>query len=122
MLDYALMPLRRYADFNGRSRRKEYWSYTLLIIAAVIVLSLIEGVLGMSGMVAGVYGPLTMLLLLGTLVPSLAAGVRRLHDQDKSGWWMLLGLVPLAGLVLLVFFLLEGTRGENRFGPDPKAT
>lgn len=121
MLDYALMPLRRYADFNGRSRRKEYWSYTLLIIAAVIVLSLIEGVLGMSGMVAGVYGPLTTLLLLGTLVPSLAAGVRRLHDQDKSGWWMLLGLVPLAGLVLLVFFLLEGTRGENRFGPDPKA-
>ncbi len=121
MLDYALMPLRRYADFNGRSRRKEYWSYTLLIIAAVIGLSLIEGVLGMSGMVAGVYGPLTTLLLLGTLVPSLAAGVRRLHDQDKSGWWMLLGLVPLAGLVLLVFFLLEGTRGENRFGPDPKA-
>lgn len=75
--------------------------------------------LGMSGMVGGVYGPLTSLVILAAIVPSIAVGVRRLHDQDKSGWFMLLGLIPLVGIVLLVFFCLEGTKGPNQYGPDP---
>jgi uncharacterized membrane protein YhaH (DUF805 family) len=122
MLDWMLMPLRRYADFSGRSRRKEYWMFILGVIIAAVVLSIIEGVLGLSGMVGGVYGPLTLILILGVLVPSIACQVRRFHDQDKSGWFVLLSFIPfIGGLIVLVFMCLEGTRGDNRFGPDPKA-
>ena len=120
-MDYMLMPLRRYAEFSGRSRRKEFWMYTLLMLIAGIVSGAIEGILGINPIVGGVYGPLTTLLLLGTLVPSIAVGIRRLHDLDKSGWWLLLALIPLiGGLVLLFFFVSEGTRGPNQYGPDPK--
>lgn len=120
-IDYMKMPLQRYADFDGRSRRMEYWMFVVGIIGASIVTSIIDGVLGMGGMVGGLYGPLTTLLLLGTLIPSIACVVRRLHDQDKSGWFALLGLIPLVGIVLLVFMFLEGTQGPNQYGPDPKA-
>ncbi|AZI38313.1 hypothetical protein NT2_01_06350 [Caenibius tardaugens NBRC 16725] len=120
-MEWMLLPLKRYADFSGRSRRKEYWMFVLGVFIAAIVLSIIEGIVGLSGMVGGVYGPLTTLFLLGILVPSIAVQVRRFHDQDKSGWFVLLALIPfLGGLAVLVFMCLEGTRGPNRFGPDPK--
>ena len=120
-MEWMLMPLKRYADFSGRSRRKEYWMFVLGVFIAAIVLSIVEGVLGLSGMVGGVYGPLTTILLLGVIIPSIAVQVRRFHDQDKSGWFVLLALIPfIGGLAVLVFMLLEGTRGPNRFGPDPK--
>lgn len=121
MLDYMLMPLRRYAEFSGRSRRKEFWFFVLFVLIGVILLGIIEGALGMAGMVGGVYGPLTTLFYLAILIPYVAVIVRRLHDQDKSGWWALLGLVPIANLVLLVFMFLDGTNGPNQYGPDPKA-
>ena len=120
-LDYMKLPLQRYADFTGRSRRMEYWMFVLGVVCATILTSIIDGILGMGQMIGGVYGPLTTILLLGTLVPSIACAVRRLHDQNKSGWFALLGLIPLANLVLLVFMFLEGTKGENQYGPDPKA-
>jgi uncharacterized membrane protein YhaH (DUF805 family) len=120
MLEWMTLPLKRYADFSGRSRRKEYWFFVLGVWLATIVATIIDSVLGLSGMVFGIYGPLTMLVFLGTFIPSLAVLIRRLHDQDKSGWFALLGLIPLVNLVLLVFMFLEGTRGPNRFGPDPK--
>jgi uncharacterized membrane protein YhaH (DUF805 family) len=121
MLDWALMPLKRYADFSGRSRRKEYWFFALGVFVVAILLSIIEGMAGLSGMVAGAYGPLTAIFFLAIIVPAIAVQVRRFHDQDKSGWWVLIGLVPLiGGLVVLVFMFLEGTKGPNRFGPDPK--
>jgi uncharacterized membrane protein YhaH (DUF805 family) len=120
-MEWMLMPLKRYADFSGRSRRKEYWMFLLGVFIAAILLSIVEGILGLSGMVGGVYGPLTTILLLGVIVPSIAVQVRRFHDQDKSGWFVLLALIPfLGGLAVLVFMCLEGTRGPNRFGPDPK--
>ena len=120
-MEWMLMPLKRYADFSGRSRRKEYWMFVLGVFIAAIVLSIVEGILGLSGMVGGVYGPLTTILLLGVIIPSIAVQVRRFHDQDKSGWFVLLALIPfIGGLAVLVFMLLEGTRGPNRFGPDPK--
>ena len=120
-MDYMLMPLKRYADFSGRSRRKEYWMFLLGVIIAAVILSIVEGVLGMQGMVGGVYGPLTLLLILGIIIPGIAVQVRRFHDQDKSGWFVLLGLIPfVGGLIVLVFMMLEGTKGPNRFGPDPK--
>jgi uncharacterized membrane protein YhaH (DUF805 family) len=120
-MEWMLMPVKRYADFSGRSRRKEYWMFILGFVIAMIVVSVLEGILGMSGMVGGVYGPLTLLLILGLFIPALACQVRRFHDQDKSGWFVLLGFIPLiGGLIVLVFMCLEGTKGPNRFGEDPK--
>ena len=95
--------------------------YLLGVIIAAILISIVEGVVGLSGMVGGVYGPLTVIFLLAIIIPSIAVQVRRFHDQDKSGWFVLLGLIPfVGGLIVLVFMCLEGTKGPNRFGPDPK--
>ena len=126
-MEWMLLPLKRYADFQGRSRRKEYWMFALGVVIVAIVLSIIEGILiiegiqSESGNIGGAYGPLSAIFLLAIIVPAIAVQVRRFHDQDKSGWWVLLGLIPLlGGIVVLVFMCLEGTRGPNRFGPDPK--
>ncbi|MGB3711822.1 MAG: DUF805 domain-containing protein [Erythrobacter sp.] len=120
-MEWMMMPLRRYADFQGRSRRKEYWMFLLGVVLVAIVLAIIEAVLGLGGMVFGVYGPLTTLFLLALIVPGLAVQVRRFHDQNKTGWLVLLGFIPLVGgIIVLVFMALEGTRGPNKYGPDPK--
>lgn len=120
-MEWMLLPLKRYADFSGRSRRKEYWMFLLGIIIAFVALAAVEGVVGISGSVAGVYGPLTLILAIAIIIPGIAVQVRRFHDQDKSGWFVLLGLIPfVGGLIVLIFMLLEGTKGPNRFGPDPK--
>lgn len=118
-MEWMLLPLKRYADFSGRSSRKEYWMFVLGVFIAAVVLSLVENIVGLAGMV-GPYGPLTALLILGLIIPGIAVQVRRFHDQDKSGWFVLLGLIPfLGGLVVLVFMCLPGTAGPNRFGEDP---
>ncbi len=126
-MEWMLMPLKRYADFNGRSRRKEYWMFTLLTFIVYMVLYALMimgtdfqngGLSGLGMLAAGLLG----IFGLGVLVPSIAVTVRRFHDQDKSGWFVLLAFIPfLGGLILLVFMCLEGTRGSNRFGDDPKA-
>lgn len=126
-MDWILMPLKRYADFNGRSRRKEFWMFFLLNF---IVMSVLYGLM-IAGMdfQTGQPGGLSMLAMgllfiygLAILVPLIAVYVRRFHDQDKSGWLVLLLLIPAIGsLIVLVFMCLEGTRGPNRFGEDPKA-
>ena len=119
-MEWATLPLKRYAEFTGRSRRKEYWMFFLLCMVVGLVLGFVEGMLGLTGMI-GPYGPLSMLFLLAILVPSIAVGIRRLHDTGRSGWWILIALVPLVdGLVLLVFYVLEGNSGPNEYGPDPK--
>ncbi len=105
----------RYAQFTGRARRKEYWMYMLayaLVYVALMVISSVSETIG---------GLLMLVFALGLLIPSLALGFRRLHDIDKSAWWLLIGLIPIiGGLVLLYFAVLPGTVGPNRFGPDPK--
>ncbi len=119
-MEWMLLPLRRYADFSGRSRRKEYWMFVLGVFLAAIVTSFLDAMLGMRGMVFGFYGPLTVLLMLGVFIPALACQVRRFHDQDKSGWFVLLALIPfVGGLIVLVFMCLPGTPGPNQYGPDP---
>ena len=121
-MEWATLPLKRYAEFTGRSRRKEYWMFLLLSIGIYIIASILDGIAGLNRMIAGTYGPITALVGLGLLVPTLAVSIRRLHDSDRSGWWLLLGLVPMVGeIIVLVFMALEGTRGANRFGADPKA-
>ena len=114
MLEWMTLPLKRYAEFSGRSRRKEYWLFILAVWVVMIILSIIEGILGLKGMVANAYGPLTSLFYLAVLIPLIAVAVRRMHDQDRSGWWV---IVPI---VNLIFLFIDGTRGPNRFGPDPK--
>jgi len=114
-MEWMLMPFKRYAQFSGRSRRKEYWMYTLFIVIVSVVLSILDSVLGLGGRTAlgpgsattpggmtASYGFMTSggilsnIMLLVTLIPSLAVGVRRLHDTNRSGWWLLLPFVPYA--------------------------
>ena len=102
--------------FSGRARRAEYWWFILATILVSIVLGVIDGLLGLGGE----FGLLSNIWSLAVFLPSLAAGARRLHDTDRSGWWMLISFLPLIGLiVLIVFFAQKGTDGPNRFGADP---
>jgi len=126
-MQWYLKVLKQYADFNGRARRTEFWMFTLFSVIASIVLALVDTLIGTATFVgsgsAFVYSPglLGGLYALAVLIPSLAVTVRRLHDQDKSGWFILLGLIPfVGGIIVLVFMCLEGTQGPNRYGPDPK--
>ncbi|MBP9591974.1 MAG: DUF805 domain-containing protein [Steroidobacteraceae bacterium] len=119
-MNWYLEALRKYATFEGRARRKEYWFFILFNVLAVVVLGIIDVVLGTSSKEAGL-GLLSGIYLLAVLLPALAVTVRRLHDTDRSGWWILIEFIPLiGGLVLLVFTLLDSTPGSNRFGPSPK--
>jgi uncharacterized membrane protein YhaH (DUF805 family) len=114
-VEWAMRPLHKYVDFSGRAPRAEYWWFYLATTIGSIVASILDSILGLGSI-------LVILFVLAILLPSIAAGVRRLHDTDRSGWWLLIGLIPLIGIiVLLVFFVMPGTTGDNRFGPDPYA-
>lgn len=176
-MEWMILPLKRYADFQGRSRRLEYWMFYLLQILIAVAFALLgvivggaSGGLGRSAFDpaaaaggTGIISILNALVSLALLVPSLAVGVRRLHDTDRTGWWLLAPLAPLifliiavvgaagtllgrdpsaagaglagglgitviiaavaffvAAITVFVFTVLEGTRGPNRFGADPK--
>jgi uncharacterized membrane protein YhaH (DUF805 family) len=93
-VDWAKRPIEKYADFTGRAPRAEYWWYVLAIVILFIVARIIDSILGLSHMIFYVYGPVACLVWLATIVPSLAVGVRRLHDTSRSGWWILLPIVP----------------------------
>ena len=135
-MNWYLQAMRKYADFSGRARRREYWFYelftTLIGVAIVLIIllwvagsvrALNVGMAGTAGMGAGALGIFYIVYGLGNLLPSLAVSVRRLHDTGRSGWWVLISLVPFAGgIVLLVFFLLDSQPGANRYGPNPKET
>ncbi len=106
-----------FANFSGRARREEYWYYSL----AVFVISAILSVLSKAGIVGVIFSILSFLFSLCILIPGIAVSVRRLHDTGRSGWWLLLCLIPLIGsIVLLVFMVTEGQKGENKWGDDPK--
>lgn len=128
---YLTVVRDNYANFQGRARRKEYWMFMLVHIIIWLVLYLIIAIFSPSeeallngaslGFIPMLMSGLLLIYILATLVPTLAVTARRLHDTDRSGWWQLLNLIPLLSLIVLVFTILEGTRGDNRFGPDPKA-
>ena len=112
--------LKKYATFNGRASRSEYWMFTLINTLIIIALSILGNVLvSAAPAAAGIFGILMIVYVLATLLPSIAVGVRRLHDTDRSGWWMLIAIVPLVSLILIVFFAMKGTEGDNRFGASP---
>ncbi|PAP75803.1 DUF805 domain-containing protein [Rubrivirga marina] len=110
-----------YADFDGRARRKEYWMFTLINVGIMIGLSIVAGILGAIWEPLGWLGYLVYIgYALAVIVPGIAVSIRRLHDTGKTGWLLLLGLIPLLGLVLIYFMVIEGDSGPNEYGPDPK--
>ncbi|MCP2313810.1 uncharacterized membrane protein YhaH (DUF805 family) [Kitasatospora paracochleata] len=111
-VEWYLAVLKNYAGFSGRARRKEFWMFYLFNLIAVIVLAILDNILG-TGFLAVIY-------LLAVLVPTLAVGTRRLHDTGKSGWLLLLGVVPVANIILLVFCAMEGQPEDNEYGANPK--
>ena len=113
---------QKYANFSIRARRKEYFLFFLAYIILNLVLVVIDVATGTYNEAAAM-GAFTAIFALALFVPSLAVSVRRLHDTNRSGWWLLICLIPLVGAIwLLVLFCLRGTSGENRFGPDPLTT
>jgi uncharacterized membrane protein YhaH (DUF805 family) len=120
-IDWATRPLKKYADFSGRAPRAEYWWFYLLVLVVYFVAMIIDSMMGSNFGGSG-YGIMTAVAGLALLIPSIAAGARRLHDTDRSGWWLLIAFIPLIGaIVLLVFFVTQGTQGPNRYGEDPYA-
>ena len=120
-MDWYLEALKKYAVFEGRSRRKEYWFFSLFNAIFSVVLVIADLLFGTSG---GAFSPglLSGLYTLGVFLPALAVLVRRLHDTNRSGWWVLISFLPLIGVLVLLFFSLqEGQPGENQYGISPKA-
>lgn len=117
---WYLQALKQYAVFRGRAHRPEFWYFVLFNIIISLVLMMVDNILGTfdpetnAGLLHGLY-------TLAVLVPSIAVTVRRLHDSGRSGWWVLIGLVPVVGfIVLLIFAILAGTPGPNQYGSDPR--
>tara|TARA_R110001599_G_scaffold8651_5_gene41991 strand:- start:20435 stop:20818 length:384 start_codon:yes stop_codon:yes gene_type:complete len=121
-MDWYLDILKnKYAMFGGRARRKEYWYFVLFNLLASIILGVVDGITGTYSEDAGL-GLLGGIYALAVFIPSIAVAMRRLHDTGRSGWWLLLALIPILGfLVLLVFMLLDSEPGDNQYGPNPKA-
>ncbi len=107
-MNWYLEVLKKYAVFNGRARRKEYWYFVLFNI----IISIVLAVMGMD--------LLQWIYTLAVLIPGIAVTVRRLHDTERSGWWLLIALVPIAAIVLLVFMVQDSKPGQNQYGANPK--
>jgi uncharacterized membrane protein YhaH (DUF805 family) len=121
-MEWYLLAWKRFGEFTGRSRRKEYWSFQLIFLLIyvplyVVGLALRENQGGIGMLVMG----LCVVWSLACFVPSLSCAVRRLHDIGKSGWWLLISLVPLVGgIILIVFLATDSEPGPNKYGPSPK--
>lgn len=109
--NWKLVVLQSYAKFDGRAGRGEYWWFVLANIVVYVALSILM-------QISGIFSLLFFIYALAVFVPSIAVAIRRLHDTDKSGWFMLIGLIPFVGaIILLVFVIQEGTSGPNQYGP-----
>src|SRR5262249_46134902 len=112
---------KKYAVFDGRARRKEYWMFFLFNLLVSIGLLVIDNVSGLTKATDGL-NPLNSLYALAAFLPGLGVAVRRLHDTGRSGWWLLVAFIPLVGAILLLIWMVtEGNPGSNEYGPDPKA-
>lgn len=124
MMEAVRLFFKNYTKFQGRSRRAEYWwvqlFFLLISIAAMIVMGIFAAMGDIGIMIASILYIILLLASLACLIPGLAVSFRRLHDTDRSAWWLLIALIPFGSIVLLVFFCLEGTQGPNKFGADPK--
>ena len=105
--------LTKYVDFNGRARRSEYWFFFLFNVMVSIVANIIDAAVGTTA--------ISLLAALALFLPSLAVAIRRLHDTSRSGWWVLIGLIPIVGWIILIVFYCQDSHGDNKYGPSPKA-
>ncbi|KJD45236.1 DUF805 domain-containing protein [Paenibacillus terrae] len=113
-MQWYLKVLQNYVGFQGRARRTEYWMFVLFSMIATFIISLIDGLVGLTPI-------LTYLYSLAVLLPSLAVIARRLHDTGRTGWWILIGLIPLVGSIILIVFLCQDSQpAENKYGKNPK--
>jgi uncharacterized membrane protein YhaH (DUF805 family) len=112
--------LKKYVDFSGRARRKEFWMFMLVSTIISLVLAIVDAIMGTlqpSGL-----GLLSGLYWVGVLLPTLAVTVRRLHDTNRHGGWIFISAIPVVGAILLIVFnATDGNRGDNKYGTDPKA-
>ena len=133
-MSWYIQVLQKYAVFDGRARRKEYWMFfiinTIIFIIYILILVFAYALIVAVGRDVENVTPFYLVVAfgiiyyLGTFIPGIAVSARRLHDTDRSGWWILVGYVLpfIGGIVLLFFFTLKGKEGENKYGPDPKET
>lgn len=115
-MEWYIGCLKKYAEFSGRARRTELWMFTLVNFIISIVLGFVLPMLAKELMM------LSTIYSLGVMIPGIAVGARRMHDIGKSGWWLLISLIPIIGwIILLVFYCQDSMPGENQYGPNPKA-
>jgi len=114
-MEWYLGVLKKYAVFDGRARRKEYWMFLLFNLIALAILSGIDIAIGTFPLLYAIYA-------LGVLCPAIGVSIRRLHDTGKSGWWIFISLVPIiGGFWFLYLMVIDGNPGDNQYGPSPKA-
>ena len=118
-MDWYVKVLKQYFDFSGRARRKEYWMFGLISAVISIVLTLLDMGVGLYSDVYGA-GVLSSIYSLAIMIPSIAVSVRRLHDTDHSGWWLLLIFIPLLGVLILLVVMCFNSKDDNEYGPNPK--
>jgi uncharacterized membrane protein YhaH (DUF805 family) len=119
-MSWYIEVLKKYAVFEGRAQRQEYWYFVLFNTIAYIVLVVVDTMLGTINLEVGM-GYLSGVYVLATMLPTIGVGIRRLHDTSRSGWWLLLALIPLiGGIVLVIFLALDSTKGDNQYGENPK--
>jgi uncharacterized membrane protein YhaH (DUF805 family) len=119
-MQWFVMGMKNFLQFGGRSRRSEYWYFALFYILILFVLAFIDVSFGWVRNGSGI-GPLSGLFALIVFLPNLALSIRRLHDTGRSGWWILIGFVPIVGVIaLIVLYATEGEAGTNAYGPNPK--
>ena len=128
-MNWYLAVIKKYAEFSGRARRKEYWMFVLFNLIFLFAAAVLDNIFGTTfkfesgyGSQAMPYGWLYMLYAFALVIPGLAVCVRRLHDVGKSGWMLLIVFIPFIGAIwLLVLYCTAGDQGDNKYGPDPKA-
>lgn len=119
-MNYFIEGIKKYAQFHGRARRAEYWNFVLFSIILTLAIALLEASAGMTPDFSR-GGVISMLFNIFILIPSLAVGVRRLHDTNTSGWFTFIALIPIIGILVLIFKLAQkGDTGANQYGADPK--
>jgi len=120
-MNWYFQVLKKYAVFDGRARRKEYWYFVLFNAIIGFVLSLIEGLAGIAPEID--YSVLSLIYSLAVLLPGIGVSIRRLHDTGRSGWWLFIGLIPFIGaIIIFIFTVTDSQEGTNQYGPSPKIT
>ncbi|HYJ26876.1 MAG TPA: DUF805 domain-containing protein [Nocardioides sp.] len=112
--------LSKYVGFSGRARRSEYWYFALFSFLVSLATSIIDAIIGTDYDGATTGGLINTVAGLALFLPSLAVAVRRLHDTDRSGWWILIGLIPIIGWILLIVWFCTDSKPDNQYGPNPK--